>query len=437
MQSGGVQLNPAHTGGMLGGMGYPLGVCAQNWGHEMAKESGKLTALSAKNAGPGKHFDGNGLYLEVMPSGSRIWRLKYRIAGRETRATFGAFPEVSLAEARDRRAKARAQLRDGIDPNAAKVQKAKAAQRDAGAAFPKVAAAWLSKRRPSWADETHRKAEYVVNTYLSPKLQRQSITTLTTPQAKQALAGIPPSLATKARGYLNNIVEFAILEGLREDGRLLSLRGAVPKAEKGHIPAAVDVAGVRAVVVAIADYQIFVTRAALTIAMLTAQRPGNVVSMEWAEVDLDAAEWSIPAGKMKTRHAHIVPLSKQAVEVLRGMLAHTQGKQYVFPAVYRQNTPHLHRDALSNALRRMGFQGKHATHGFRGMFRTVARERLNIAADVLEAQLAHAKKSEVQKAYDRTQFLQERHLAMQRWANYLEALLDETGKVVSIERKAG
>ncbi len=402
----------------------------------MAKDSGKLTALFAKSAGPGKHFDGGGLYLEVLPSGSRIWRLKYRFAGRETRATFGAFPEVSLAEARDRRAKARAQLRDGVDPNAAKVEKAVAARREAGAAFSSVAAAWLSKRRSTWADETYRKAQYVVNTYLTPKLQRQSISTLTSPQAKQALTGIPPSLALKARGYLNNIVEYAILEGLREEGRLLSLRGALYKPEKGHIPAAVDVAEVRAVVRAIADYPVLVTRAALTIAMLTAQRPGNVASMEWAEVDLDAGEWSIPSGKMKTRHAHVVPLPTQAIEVLRGLLIHTQGKQYVFPALYRQTTPHLHRDALSNALRKMGFQGRHATHGFRGMFRTVARERLNIATDVLEAQLAHAKKSEVQKAYDRTQFLQERQVAMQKWADYLAMLQGSGGAVVELGRRA-
>ncbi|MDQ1108376.1 integrase [Stenotrophomonas rhizophila] len=403
----------------------------------MAKESGRLTTLSVKNACTGKHFDGGGLYLEVMPSGSRIWRLKYRIAGRETRATFGAYPEVSLTEARDRRSKARAQLRDGIDPNAAKAERAVAAQRDAGAAFTKVAAYWLASRKLGWADETHRKAEYVLKTYLAPKLKRHSIATLTTPQAKLALAGIPPSLALKARGYLNNIVEFAILEGLREDGRLLSLRGAVPKVEKGHIPAAVDVADVRAVATAINDYPILVTRAALTLAMLTAQRPGNVVSMEWAEVDLDAAEWSIPANKMKTRHAHVVPLSRQAIDELDGMLAHTKGKQYVFPALYRQNTPHLHRDALSNALRKMGFQGKHATHGFRGMFRTVARERLNIPADVLEAQLAHAKRNEIQKAYDRTQFLAERHSAMQRWANYLSTIRSDSGNVLPMRQKSG
>lgn len=391
----------------------------------MAKESGKLTALAVKHAKPGKHFDGSGLYVEVTASGSRLWRMKYRYAGKEKRLSFGAFPEVSIAEARERTAKARALLRDGVDPGTAKVESVAAAKRTAGSTFPTVAAAWLAHMKPGWATETYRKATYVVETYLVPALRRNSVSTLTTKQAADALAGIPPSLATKARGYLGQIVNYSIREGLREDGRLLVLRGVLPKTVKGHIPAAVDLADVRTLVKAVADYPITVTRAALTIAMLTAQRPGTVVRMEWREVDLKAGEWTIPAAKMKTRHAHIVPLSMQAVETLRAMLVYTEGKSFVFPALYRQTTPHLHRDALSNALRKMGFAGKHATHGFRGMFRTVARERLNIAADVLEAQLAHAKKDEIQKAYDRTQFLDERRNASQRWADYLDGLKKE------------
>ena len=185
----------------------------------MPKEMGKLTVLAAKNARAGKHFDGGGLYPEVLPSGSRIWRLKYRHAGRESRATFGRFPEVGLAEARDRVLKARTLLRDGVSPNAAKVV---ADKRAAGAGFPLVAKAWLERRRPDWAAETHRKAAYVVNTYLAPKLRRASITTLTSKQAADALVTIPPALATKARGYLGQIVTYA----MREDGRPLSLRAA-------------------------------------------------------------------------------------------------------------------------------------------------------------------------------------------------------------------
>lgn len=402
----------------------------------MARETHKLKSLGIKTAKPGKHFDGDGLYLEVTPGDSRLWRLKYRYAGKEKRLAFGRYPEVSLAEARERATKARALLREGTDPAAAKVAKTEAAKRAANAPFPTVATAWLAKMKPGWAPETHRKAIYVIDTYLTPTLSRASITTLTTKQAADALTEIPASLAAKARGYLSNIVRHAIREGLRDEGRLLDLRGTLPKSERGHIPAAVDLGDVRAVAMAIENYRIPVTRAALRLAMLTAQRPGNIVQMEWSEVDLATAEWSIPGTKMKTRHAHIVPLSQQAVQALRGMLAYTDGARYVFPPLARQTTPHLHRDALSSALRRMGFQGKHATHGFRGMFRTVARERLGIAADVLEAQLAHAKKDEIQKAYDRTAFVKERKRAMQQWADYLDALQAEMdGRVVAIKRK--
>jgi len=399
------------------------------------KESGKLTALATQNASIGRHFDGRGLYLEVLPSGSRIWRLKYRHAGKESRATFGHFPEVGLAEARRRRDEARAQLRDGTAPNAAKAAKAEADKRAANAAFPLVAAAWLKKMEPDWADATRRKAAYIVDTYLVPKLRRISLVTLTTKQAADALHGIPPSLAVKARGYLGQIVAYAMQEGLREDGRVLSLRGALPKANGGHIPAAVDVAEVRELVRAVAAYPIHVTRAALTAAMLTAQRPGTIARMEWAEVDLDAGEWVIPGPKMKMKQAHVVPLSRQAVETLRGMLPYSAGRQFVFPALYRQKTPHLHRDALSNALRTMGFQGKHATHGFRSTFRTMARERLGIAADVLEAQLAHVKKDAIQQAYDRAAFVAERKEVMQAWADYLDTLRAESRKVVPAKRK--
>ena len=393
----------------------------------------KLTALAVKNAGPGKHFDGGGLFLHVTRTGAKYWRLKYRHAGREKLLALGVYPAVAIPEARDKANKARALLRDGHDPAAVRAERKAKAKRDAEAAFPKVAEAWIERNRGSWAPATLKKARYIIGDYLTPALRNESIATLSSKAAADALGKIPPTLAVMARSYLGRIVAYAIQEGLRDDGRLLSLKGAVQRAEKGHIPAAVDLADVRLVLEAVETYPVPVTRAALRLAMLTAQRPGNVAGMEWAEVDLEAAEWSLPAAKMKTRHAHIVPLSRQAVEALRGMLAYTDGQQYVFPPLARQTTPHLHRDALSAALRRKGLQGKHAPHGFRGMFRTVARERLNIPADVLEAQLAHAKKDEIQKAYDRTAFLDERRDAMQKWADYLDTLR-AGGNVVPIRR---
>lgn len=402
-------------------------------------ESGKLTAVAIKAARAGKHFDGGGLYLEVTASGARYWRLKYRHGGREKRISFGVYPEVSLSEARQRREAARALLRDGKDPSAERTTIRDAQKRNADAAFPKVAAAWLAFKKREWADATYRKAQYVTETYLIPPLRRSSITSLTTKQAADVLAsigGAAPSLAAKARQYLGGITEYAIRQGLRDDGRLLSLRGAVPKAKKGHIPAATNRKEVAAVVKAVHGYPVPVTRAALTLAMLTAMRPGVVASARWEEIDLDAGEWSVPGSRMKQRRAHIVPLPKQAASALREMRAYSSGQPYVFPPLARQKTPHLHRDSLSAALRNMGFGGRHATHGFRAMLRTIGREDLGIDPDILEAQLAHAKRGDVQKAYDRTTFDEKRVREMQRYADYLDVLGNGGGKVVPMRGRA-
>jgi integrase len=294
-----------------------------------------------------------------------------------------------------------------------------------------VSDAWLAHNKSGWAAATARKAEYVVQRYLQKSLGNQDIATLGTPEARRAIAVVAaraPALADKARGYIGSIVEYAIHDGLREEGRLLLLKGAVPKRDKGHIAAATTPDEIRALLKAIDAYDTPVVRAALVVTMLTALRPGVVAGARWAEIDLDAAEWLIPPDRMKTRHAHLTPLPQQAVAAIREMLRFTSGEEYVFPPLARQKSPHLHRDTLSAALRRMGFAGVHATHGFRAMFRTVARERLSVPADVLEAQLAHAKKGEVAAAYDRTKFLSERRVALQAWADYLDGLRAESAK---------
>jgi len=191
-------------------------------------------------------------------------------------------------------------------------------------------------------------------------------------------------------------------------------------------------------------YEGFVVRSALLLAAWTALRPGVIASARWDEIDLDRAEWHI-AGleedgrrRMKTGHDHIVSLPSQAVAMLKDMQQFSGGAEYVFPAVGKMRNPHLHRDALSRALRLMGFAGTHSTHGFRAMLRTVARERLRVDFDVLEAQLAHAKRDQIQAAYDRTQFDDERREAMQRWADYLDQQMavGEAGNVVTLAKSA-
>lgn len=401
-------------------------------------ETNKLTAIELKSASVGKHFDGGGLYFDVKENGARYWRLKYRHGGKERLLAFGTFPEVSLAEARRRRDDARALLRDGKDPSVVRQAKRSALTLVRDAAFPVAAAAWLTFKKKSWSGESYRKAKYVTDTYLIPELGKASVTTLSTRQAADVLVNISskaPSLAQKARQYLSGIVEYAIRQGLREDGKVLVLKGALPKHAKGNIPAATDPKEIVQLLKAIDAYESKVVRSALTLAMLTAMRPGIVASARWAEIDMELGEWSVPAAIMKTRHPHIVPLPRQAVASLQEMLQFTASGEYVFPPLARQKSPHLTRDALSNALRRMGFQGIHATHGFRGMLRTVARERLGVDPDILEAQLAHAKKGDVQKAYDRTTFNDDRRRVMQAWADYLDNLRSGTNVISLNPRK--
>ena len=371
--------------------------------------------------------DGDGLALRVRPNGTRTWLLRYRrpSTGKENFLSLGPYPDVSLVEARKAAATARNLVREGTDPVEHRRAESAARKRAAEGAFQLVAQQWLTFKRKEWADETYRKAEFVVREYLSPALRNKPISTLATPEVKPVLEGIAahaPNLATKARQYVGGIVTYAIQHGLREDGVPLSLRGVIPRHKKGHIPAITKPAEITPLVQAISMYKSPITRAALKLTMLTGLRPGVVAAAPWDEIDLNRAEWHVPAGRMKMQHDHIVPLPKQAVALLKELESLTGRVHYVFPSPARQKTPHLHRDALSKALREMGFQGKHATHGFRGMLRTVGRERLGVDIDVLEAQLAHAKRGDVQKAYDRTTFDDDRRRVMQEWADYIDRL---------------
>lgn len=371
--------------------------------------------------------DALGLAIEVKPTGSRFWRFRYRFNGTPSMLGLGEYPGIGLNDARRRRDAARKLLAEGINPSAQRKIDAEAAIAKADHAkrgtFEKVATEWVAFKSSGWANETKRKAEFVLERYLTPALGKHDIATLATKDVAKsltALASTAPNLARKARQYVGGIVRYAQRNGLRDESRALPLDEILPSFDKGNIPAITTPDDIAKMLRAVRDYSAAVVRAALLMCAYTAQRPGVVVAMRWDEIHGD--EWRIPGPKMKTRHAHIVPLPRQALALLDEMKAFTGGKEYVFSPLARQKTPHLHRDALSNALRRMGFAGQHATHGFRGMFRTAARERLGIAADVLEAQLAHAKKGEVQKAYDRTTFTEERRTAMQNWADYLDKL---------------
>lgn len=404
-----------------------------------------LTDAALRNAKPRpkpyKLFVGGGLYLEVYPNESKLWRLKYRRAdGSETRISLGAYPAITLSDARAERDRIKAQRKqERIDPVEARRTDQDAEKRKLGSTFAVAAEGWYQFKQKSWATETARKARYVLDEYLLPALGRKSMETMASKDVTGTLLAIherAPVLARKARQYLSSITRYAQREGLRDESRALPLQETLPAYEKGAVPAAISPADIARVMIAIRSYPSAVVRAALMMCAYTALRPGVVVRMCWNEIEGD--QWSIPGNKMKMREAHVVPLPRQAKALLENMRAYTAGREYVFPPLARQISPHLARDTLSAALRDMGFRGQHSPHGFRAMLRTAGRERLGVASDVLEDQLAHAKKGEVEKAYVRTTFTDERRKAMQRWADYLDRLANgsDDSKVVAIGKAA-
>ena len=398
--------------------------------------------------------DGNGLYFAVSVVGRKTWVVRYRLPGSATAtpATIGHYPAMTLAEARARAVQAKRDAAQGkATVGMRKSQQAAASLDDAEqeaeaqawadtqrASFRAVSGRWLAERRLGWAAETYRKARLVVDSYLIPKLGDSDMRALETKDVRPVLiemAAKTPQLARKARQYVGSIVDHAINEGLRSDESALRLSRSLPTFRGGHMPAVTDnERKLGEVMRAIDAHENRVVRAALTLAALTVMRSGVVASARWSEIDLAAGEWRIPgrnpdgSNRMKTGQDFSTSLPMQALEVLREMHLRSGDGEHVFPPQARQNTPHVSRDALSKALRDMGFQGVHTPHGNRAALRTLGRERLGIDVDVLEAQLAHAPKDEVQAAYARVKFKEQRRVVMQAWADYLDKVKE--GNVV-------
>lgn len=393
----------------------------------MPKLAPGLNETQIRNAKPKdkpyKLADGKGLVLLVNSNGSKWWRLRYTVDGREKMLSLGVYPEVSLATARNKSHDARTTVAKGADPS--KERQTDKRQRIAASrgTFEVVAEEWYAHKAKSWASETARKARETLDDYLFPKLASKPIAEITTADIKPVILYVHergPRLAIKARQYCNQVIEYAIQEGLREDGRLLSLRGALPKAPKGHYAAVTKSNDLPALLKAINNIGSPQSRAAILCCLYTAVRPGVVVGALWDEFDLDVMEWHIPASRMKMGNDHITPIPTQMLPFLERQREVAGDSPFVFPGVRNPELRHMHRDSLSKILRESGLRGVTVTHGFRATLRTIAREKFRVDADVLEAQLAHAKKDEIQAAYDRTQFLDERHELVQQWADYLD-----------------
>ena len=401
----------------------------------------RLTDTAVRKAKPTdktqRLFDGGGLYLEITPAGGKRWRQKYRFAGKEKLLALGVYPDVSLAEARERRDKARKLLANGVDPGQHRqAEKAAGAER-AGNSFEVVARDWLTKR--DWVPNYTAKVTAWLENDVFPYIGGRPVAELTAPEFLRVGRRIEDRGAIEsAHRVLQNcgqVMRYAIATGRADRNPVADLKGALAPTPEKHHAAIVDPEGIGALLRAIDGYKgSHVTRCALQLAPLLFVRPGELRQAEWTEIDLDAAEWNIPASKMKMRQPHLVPLSRQAIAILEELQPLTSRSQYVFPGGRSSKRP-MSENALTAALRRMGYeQGTMTVHGFRAMARTILDEVLHYRPDYIEHQLAHAVKDPNGRAYNRTSHLPERRKMMQAWADYLDRRRADTGKVLEFKK---
>ena len=386
-----------------------------------------------------KIFDGGGLFLLVTPRGGKLWRLKYRHEGKEKLLSLGAYPEISLADARMRRDEARKQIAHGIDPGA--VRKAqKEAETEETETFEVIAREWHTKFAPSWSVSHSDTTISRLERDIFPWLGKRPISEIKAPELLAALRRVESrgalESARRIKIIAGQVFRYAVATGRAERDPSGDLKGALATPQEKHHAAITDPKEVAPLLRDMDGYKgHYVVKCALRLAPLFFVRPGELRHAEWGEIDLDEAVWNLPAHKMKTKQAHIVPLCRQAVEILTELKDLTGGSRYVFPSVRSYARP-MSENTINAALRYMGYDKDMMTgHGFRAMARTILDEVLQVRPDFIEHQLAHAVRDPNGRAYNRTAHLVERRKMMQLWADYLDGLKDGA-KVIPIQRKA-
>jgi integrase len=378
-----------------------------------------------------KLTDGKGLFIQVMPNGGKWWRFKYRFEGKEKMLSFGTYPEVSLTKARERRDDARRMVADSIDP-AANRKAVKAAKAELLAnSFEVIAREWhvYMQGKKAWSLEHAKTIFSRLENDIFPCIGSKPITEVTAKEIKNILDRVRSrgviETARRALTIMGQVYRYAIMTDRANYDIPAGFRGYLPSVGKTrkHMASVTDPKELAPLLRAIDDYQGgFVAQCALKLLPLVFVRPGELRHAEWSEIDLETAEWNIPGSKMKMKADHLVPLSRQAIEILKELHPFTGHSKYVFPSV-RTNTRCMSDNTINAAFRRMGFDGETITgHGFRATARTILDEVLDQRIDFIEHQLAHAVKAPNGRAYNRTSHLKERRKMMQTWADYLDGL---------------
>ena len=380
---------------------------------------------------PQKLFDGEGLFLLLTPKGSRLWRFKYRFASREKLISLGGYPEISLKMARERCVEARRLVATGVDPSARR-QAERSTQSEV---FEALAREWLELQAKSHDARTSEKKKGRFEAFVFPYLGRMPITDIKAPDLLALLRRIEVrgkhETAHRVRSECGAVFRYAIATGRAERDISADLRGALAPVVTRNFPAITDPVRIGELMRAIYSYRGHEpTEFALKLLPLTFVRPGELRLAQWSEFNLEAAEWRIPAARMKMREQHIVPLSTQAVALLKELQPLTGPTGYVFPSV-RTRRRAISDNTLNAALRRLGFTGDEmVSHGFRSMASTCLNEQ-GWHPDLIELQLAHAERNEVRSAYNRAQRLEERRKMMQAWSDYLDTLRFARGQIVN------
>ncbi|MCB9979655.1 MAG: tyrosine-type recombinase/integrase [Rhodospirillales bacterium] len=378
---------------------------------------------------PYRLSDGGGMYLEVMPNGSKYWRLKYRIHGKEKRYAIGVYPQTSLGEAREEREIAKKKIKGGIDPVSERKQEKRQAEENSANTFKAVALEWFDIQKDNWSEGYQQKILRIMEMNLFPFIGNAPIANIKPPDLLDCLRKVEKrgalDIAARTKQTAGMIFRYGIQTGKCEWNAADNLAGALKTKRTEHY-SALDEKQLPSFLQALRNNEARLferTRRAVWFSLYTFQRPGEIRQAEWSEIDWDKKEWHIAAHKMKMRRDHIVPLSDQAIEILKAQKEETGylNTPWVFPSQVRPRNP-MSDGTVNKAIKNLGFGDKTKAHGFRALARTLIREKLRYDSEVIEKQLAHKTRNPLGEAYDRTQFLEERAPMMQDWADYIDKL---------------
>jgi len=380
-----------------------------------------------------KKSDEKGLYLEVMPNGSKYWRFKYRYNKKEKRLSIGVYPEVSLKEARNKRDEARKLLAENIDPSQQKKLEKITKHINSENSFESIAREWHEQKKPSW---TERHAHYVLTRLeadIFPKIGYRPINEIKAPELLVALKEIEKrgaiDIAHRAMQTSGQIFRYAIATGRAEHDISADLKGALQTRKKKHynkLPEKELPDFLSKLEKYDTEYQgDKLTKLAFKLLINTFLRTTEIRGARWEEFNFDKKEWRIPAERMKMKEEHIVPLSKQSLEIIEEIKLITGNRELLFPNVNNANKP-ISENTLLYALYRMGYRGRTTTHGFRSTASTILHEN-RFPSDVIEIQLSHAERNEVKASYNFAKYLPERRQMMQWWSDYIERALKTGG----------